>query len=157
MKIRIESCRLKAQLMTAILSLATIGCSSPVIRDAKAQGVESASVLKADQVKYESVAPFVSMGAAWGDRAKGSHGTFGRFPGGAASPRHTHSGSYHGVVISGLMTNPFDGETKPPQMGPGSHWFVPAGASHITACISTEPCTFYFHAEGLFDFTPTGQ
>lgn len=161
MKIGIKPLQLKARVASVVMLLVATGCSSPVIQDANAQLVTSASVsalvLKADQVKYEVVAPFVSMGAAWGDRSKGAHGTFGRFPGGAASPAHTHSGAYHGVVISGLMTNPFNEETNPPQMGPGSHWYVPAGKPHITACVSAEPCTFYFHAEGNFDFAPTGK
>ncbi len=133
---------------------AVTGCTNAVIRDANAQHAANPSVIKADQVNYEAVAPFVSMGSAWGDRSKGKHGTFGRFPGGAASPLHTHSGAYHGIVISGRMTNPFRGEAQPPEMGPGSYWYVPAGVAHITACVSKEPCTFYFHANGAFDFAP---
>ena len=97
------------------------------------------------------------MGSAWGKRMEGKHGTFGQFPGKASSPPHTHTGAYHGVVISGVMTNPFEGETNPKKMGPGSYWFVPAGMEHVTACVSDDPCLFYFHAEGGFDFTPVGQ
>lgn len=52
------------------------------------------------------------------------------------------------------MTNPFEGEESPPRMGPGSYWYVPAGAVHATACVSDTPCQFYFHAESGFDFTP---
>jgi quercetin dioxygenase-like cupin family protein len=115
----------------------------------------SARAVKSSQIEFQQIAPFVKMGAAWGDRATSNHGTFGEFPGGAASPMHTHSGAYHGIVISGTMTNPFGNEKNPPQMGPGSYWFVPANAEHVTACISKEPCLFYFHADGAFDFTPT--
>ncbi len=111
----------------------------------------------AAKIEFTPIAPFVKMGGAWGDRASGAHGTFGEFPGGAASPLHTHSGAYHGVVITGVMTNPFEGESNPPKMGPGSYWYVPAGMEHVTACVSKEPCLFYFHAQGSFDFTPTGQ
>ena len=117
-------------------------------------GSQKSQAIPANQIQFEQIAPFVKMGAAWGDRTAASHGTFGEFPGGAASPLHTHSGAYHGVVISGVMTNPFDGEQSPPQMGPGSYWHVPAGSEHVTACVSKEPCLFYFHADGSFDFTP---
>ena len=117
----------------------------------------SARAVPSSQIEFQQIAPFVKMGAAWGDRSQGSHGTFGEFPGGAASPSHTHSGAYHGIVISGVMTNPFGGESIAPPMGPGSYWYVPANVEHVTACISKEPCLFYFHAESAFDFTPTNQ
>jgi quercetin dioxygenase-like cupin family protein len=67
---------------------------------------------------------------------------------------HTHSGAYHGVVIKGVMTNPFEGEINPPKLPPGSYWYVPADAVHATACVSNTPCEFYFHADSAFDFTP---
>ena len=108
----------------------------------------------AANIEYTQIAPFVQMGGAWGDRSKGAHGTFGIFPGGARSPAHTHSGAYHGVVISGTMTNPFNGETNSPELKAGSYWYVPGGVEHVTACVSAEPCTFYFHADGSFDFQP---
>lgn len=115
---------------------------------------DSRKAIAASDIAFEQIAPFVKMGAAWGDRATGKHGTFGEFPGHASSPSHTHTGAYHGVVISGTMINPFEGESNPTKMGPGSYWHVPAGTTHVTACISDDPCRFYFHAEGAFDFSP---
>ena len=114
-----------------------------------------AVTLAEPEVAFSEIAPFVKMGAAFGDRARGAHGTFGEFKAGAASPPHTHTGAYHAVVISGVMTNPFGDEADPPEMKPGSYWHVEAGAQHVTACVSAEPCRFYFHADGAFDFTPT--
>ncbi len=103
------------------------------------------------------VSPFARMYTVWGDRSNGAHGTVGEFIPGGASPEHTHGYSYHGVVLSGTMVNPFLGqaidEARPLQAG--DYWFVPAGVEHVTACISAEPCTFYFHSEGLFDFVVT--
>ena len=95
-----------------------------------------------------------ALSAAYGNRGEGAHGSFGRFPANFATPMHVHTGAYHGIVIRGEMTNPFKGETTPPTMGPGSYWHVPAGAEHATACVSAEPCEFYFHADSAFDFTP---
>jgi len=111
-------------------------------------------VLPASKRAFTEIAPFVKMAASHGDRASGAHGTFGIFRAGASSPPHTHTGAYHGVVISGTMTNPFGSEAKPPELGPGSYWYVPAGAEHVTSCISKEPCEFYFHAKDGFDFAP---
>ena len=117
----------------------------------------SGKATKAEQIEFEQIAPFVQMGGAWGDRTKSAHGTFGRFPGGATSPLHTHGGDYHAVVVSGVMINPFDDEPNPPEMKAGSYWYVPAGSRHVTACISKEPCLFYFHADAAFDFAPVSQ
>ena len=111
-------------------------------------------VFQADDVQFEEIAPFVQMGAAWGDRSLSAHGTFGLFPGEATSPPHTHSQAYHAVVLSGTMTNPFGTESDPPRMTAGSYWYVPAGEEHVTACVSAEPCLFYFHADHAFDFAP---
>ena len=110
--------------------------------------------LPAEKLKFEKLNPAISMADAYGNRAKGAHGTFGRFPGSFITPWHTHTVTYHGVVIKGTMTNPFKGENNPPQMGPGSYWHVPALSVHATACVSKTPCEFYFYADGPFDFTP---
>ena len=107
-----------------------------------------------DAINFENINPAIRMGAAWGDRSKGKHGTFGKFPAEFITPFHTHSGAYHGVVLKGVMTNPFEGEQNPPKLGPGSYWYVPANAVHATACASATPCEFYFHAEAAFDFKP---
>lgn len=139
---------------SAVLLFATCSCLTAF---ASAESGADRRTVPADQIEFQQIAPFVQMGAAWGDRAVGSHGTFGRFPGDAASPPHTHSGAYYGVVIAGVMTNPFDGEDNPTQMKAGSYWYVPAGVEHVTACVSKESCLFYFHADGAFDFKPVGN
>ena len=115
-------------------------------------------VKPAAAVKYQNINPAIRMGAAWGHRGDGAHGTFGAFPANFITPIHTHSGAYHGVVIEGVMTNPFgkSGEANPTEMAPGSYWYVPAGMTHATACVSDVPYRFYFHAESAFDFQPVG-
>jgi len=110
------------------------------------------TVKPAETIPYVNINPAIQFGSAWGDFSKTEHGTFGKFPAKFETPVHTHSGAYHGVVIKGTMTNPFKGEKNPPIMKPGSYWFVPANSIHSTACISAEPCLFYFHAASKFDF-----
>ena len=101
---------------------------------------------------FVNINPAIKMAPAYGDRSKGLHGSFGQFPANFETPVHTHSGAYHGVVIKGVMTNPFVGEASPAKMDAGSYWFVPANAAHSTACVSDTPCEFYFHADSGFDF-----
>ena len=108
----------------------------------------------ASKITFNKINPAISMGGAYGDMSKGGHGTFGKFPANFITPFHTPSGAYHGVVISGTMTNPFKGEKNPPSLKPGSYWYVPAKSEHATACVSEQPCQFYFHAHSAFDFHP---
>jgi quercetin dioxygenase-like cupin family protein len=106
----------------------------------------------AAEFRFDTITPFLKFSDAWGDRTSGPHGTFGIIPGETASPSHIHNAAYHGVVIQGEMTDGFDGEANPPRLGPGSYWYVPARAVHITACVSKVPCLFYTHSDGKFDF-----
>ncbi len=117
---------------------------------------ENSQQISVDEIRanLEPVSPFAKMYTVWGDRAAGAHGTFGEFTPGGMSPGHTHGFSYHGVVISGIMVNPFEEQTinDAQPLETGDYWFVPANVEHVTACISAEPCLFYFHSEGGFDF-----
>ena len=87
------------------------------------------------------------------DFSKEAHGKLARFAPGIASPPHTHTHAYWAVVIQGTLTNPFEDEEDPPEMGPGDSWHVPAGVEHVTACVSEEPCLAYTHMNDLWDIT----
>lgn len=110
--------------------------------------------LPASEREFTNINPAIKMAHAYGNRGAGTHGSFGQFPANFITPEHTHSGAYHGIVIKGEMTNPFEDEQNPPVMVPGSYWYVPAKMAHATACVSAEPCEFYFYADGAFDFHP---
>lgn len=129
----------------------TAGCTA--VADTASDG-DKEIVLTESQLEFQNINPAIKMAAAYGDRSKGAHGSFGRFPANFETPYHTHTGSYHGIVIKGEMTNPFDGEASPPIMRAGSYWHVPASSAHATACVSSEPCEFYFYADQAFDFHP---
>ncbi len=117
---------------------------------------EKPIAMPSGKVVYKAVNKAIQMGSAWGDRATGPHGTFGKFKAKFLTPLHTHTFAYHGVVLAGVMTNPFGKtlEKNPPRMPAGSHWYVPAGMVHATACVSKAPCQFFFTSNGAFDFIP---
>ncbi|MCH9672712.1 MAG: DUF4437 domain-containing protein [Gammaproteobacteria bacterium] len=123
----------------------------------KGAGVGAQKILPAQARQFVNINPAIRMAAAYGDRSVGMHGSFGKFPGQFETPFHTHTGAYHGIVIRGQMTNPFANGGSAKVMGPGSYWFVPANAAHQTACVSIEPCEFYFYADSAFDFTPVSK
>jgi quercetin dioxygenase-like cupin family protein len=115
------------------------------------------AVVTFEQLEWVEIAPFISMSSVNGDMGTGAHGTVGKFKPNSATPPHTHTGAYHAVVVSGAMTNPFGDEKDPPKLTPGSYWYVPAGAEHVTACVSDTPCVFYFYSDGKFDFIPVAE
>jgi len=108
----------------------------------------------AQEFKFDTIMPTLKFSGAYGDRASTAHGSFAAIAGKWATPSHTHSAAYHGVVIRGVVTNGFNGDKNPPKMGPGSYWYVPANSVHVTACVSKEPCMTYLHSDGKFDLLP---
>lgn len=121
---------------------------------ASAEGTVKNTVVPETSREFFVVSDPIQFAVVSGDLQAGPQGTFGRFPANFETPKHVHSHSYRAVVISGQMTNPFEGETTPPVMGPGSFWSVAGGAAHSTACVSDTPCEFFMFADKGFDFTP---
>ena len=144
---------MKSMIITLLFALALTGCSGRQLSDNDESGI---AVFKpANEIDYFKPmegAP-IEFGMAYGNTFKSDHGTFGKFPANFETPMHTHSQAYHGIVIEGIMTNPMQGQSGLiKKMGPGSYWFVPAGQTHATACVSSSPCRFYMHQSVPFDF-----
>jgi len=136
----------------SVLSLGVLsGCTGSSI---KSFDPNLPTVKTSENLQFQNINPMIKMAAAYGDKSAGGHGTFGKFPANFKTPEHTHTNAYHGVVLKGVMTNPFNGDKNPPKMQSGSYWYVPAGVEHATACVSNTPCEFYFHADSAFDFHP---
>ncbi len=95
----------------------------------------------------------VSFSHPWKED-NGRHGDVIRFPAGFDSGPHTHTATYRGVVIQGVLMNPPEGQTTSVRLPPGSTWFVAGGVVHSTKCISDQECLFYIHQEAPFDFIP---
>lgn len=112
----------------------------------------------ADQVLFEDIIPgVVGFATVIGDRANGAHGTFVHIPVGQATPLHTHGAGYHAVIIQGIFENPIPGNSESEvELTPGSHYFVPANAEHISRCAVDSPtdCLTFFFQDTAFDFAP---
>lgn len=118
---------------------------------AAAQMPAGAAVVAAEELEWREIVPGLDFAAVHGDWSAEAHGKMVRLAAGLASPVHRHTGDYHGVVVSGVVTNPYPGEAEPARMSAGTSWYVPAGAPHVTACVSEEPCLFYTHSDGAWD------
>ena len=95
-------------------------------------------------------------GPAYGDLAKGPHGTFIRMPAGFVSPVHNHTGAYWGVVISGVGSNGLPGAADV-QLPAGSYWYQKGGEAHVTKCLSGQECLFFISQDTAFDYVADGK
>ena len=109
-------------------------------------------VLAPTDLQWTEVAPGIAFANAHGDWQTGAHGKFVRFEPRAAVGMHTHSASYHGVVITGRFTNGYRGAPGRP-MGPGTFWSVEGGVPHDNSCESEEPCLIYTTSDAAVDVT----
>ena len=136
---------------------------------AAAMSLAIAGYVCADSVKKSTNTPFTSavwhdtgigtpeMGTlkaspAWGDNTKGRHGTLIMMPHGFHSPLHTHTADIYGTVIKGTAVNSAEGDSNEVLLEPGSTWFQPGKAKHVTRCVSVEDCIFLVYQTGKFDY-----
>lgn len=96
----------------------------------------------------------IKAAPAYGDLARGPHGTFIKLPAGFVSPVHTHTADYWAVVISGVAANGLPGSIDVP-LPVGSYWYQKGGEAHVTKCLSPSKCVFFLSQQAPFDFIPT--
>ena len=101
-------------------------------------------VLPEASLDFQNINPMIKMAAAYGDRSD-----LELLEGGLRLDLDELNASGRRILAERQLA-----PVAILEMVPGSYWYVPAGAVHATACISDEPCEFYFHAESVFDFTP---
>jgi hypothetical protein len=72
--------------------------------------------------------------------------------GDTASPLHTHSASYYGVVIRGEVANEPTATAPERPLPVGSYWYQKGSEPHVTKCISHEECLIFVTSQRAFDF-----
>lgn len=93
-----------------------------------------------------------------GDFSKGEHVTYVKFAAGVATPLHTHTADYVGIVITGVTKHwePGKPETEK-QLSTGAHWFMPANVRHVSECLPGAECIMALFQSRPMDFLPTSQ
>lgn len=127
----------------AASALALAAAAAPAIAQAP-------DTLSQGELQWRTMFPGVEFAPAYGDWEKEAHGKFVRFAPGTTVPMHTHSGAYHGVMISGRMANLLDAGSRV-AIEPGSYFYIAATRPHGHECISAEPCLFYTYGDTLWD------
>ena len=93
-----------------------------------------------------------------GDFSNGEHVTYVKFTAGMATPLHTHTADYVGIVITGVTMHwePGKPETEK-QLSAGAHWFMPANVRHVSECLPGAECIMALYQSSSMDFLPTAQ
>jgi quercetin dioxygenase-like cupin family protein len=91
-----------------------------------------------------------------GDFTAGPHMSLIRFPAGFASPVHTHSATYYGVVAAGTARHYEPGRPETETvLTPGSTWVMPGGLPHVSECLPGAECIFVLYQDEPLDFHVT--
>ncbi|WP_309243373.1 DUF4437 domain-containing protein [Caballeronia sp. CLC5] len=96
----------------------------------------------------------LTIANGWGDPAASAHSNYIKMAGGTASGVHTHTYSYYGVVIAGVVANEPPASKQDHPLAPGSYWYQKGGEQHVTKCISQTECIFFVTSKGPFDYLP---
>lgn len=121
---------------------------------------ESEVQISANEIIFGDFATGINGGAIQAATVEGmlngAHGTFITIPAGDETVAHTHTNTYHGIVVKGIVENPVDGDTTPKPLPAGSFWYQPGEQEHITPCSqdSEEPCVVFIFQSENFDFIP---
>lgn len=146
-------------------TLSSLGCAIiailalvPTDARAKPNAPDDATrVVPAAKLKFYRNAQGFTVANGWGDPARGPHSNYIRMAGRSASGPHTHSFSYYGVVISGVVANEPAAATKDHALAVGSYWYQKGREPHVTKCISKEDCLFFVTSKGSFDYLPVSN
>lgn len=115
---------------------------------------DSSKIVPVTELKFYQNKEGLTIANGWGDPANGAHSNYIKMAGGTASTLHTHSSSYYGVVIAGVVANePPDSRVDHP-LAAGSYWYQKGGEPHFTKCVSQTECLFFVTAKGAFDYFP---
>lgn len=91
-----------------------------------------------------------------GDMGSGQHITYVRFGAGLATPLHTHTHDYVGIVLSGVAMHWEPGKPQTRKMlSAGAHWFMPANVEHVSECLPGAECIMAIYQQNSMDFIPT--
>ena len=141
--------------MTTVVVITSMAWFGIQMVQAQAGGEKNAVFRTSSELKWVDAPDVkgVQQAVAWGDAAKGAHGSFAKFAGGTEVPLHTHTATGRSVVITGTIISTPDGQ-KPRELGPGSYFSLPGGMSHTTACKAGAECVIYSQWLGAFDLKP---
>jgi quercetin dioxygenase-like cupin family protein len=100
----------------------------------------------------------VEVAMLWGNPETGPAAVMVRFPEGYAEPFHSHSSTYHAVLVKGAFQNRTrDSATDSDEVvGPGAYMVQPGGEVHSEVNAGTGSMVAFVYFDGPIDFDVTG-
>ena len=96
----------------------------------------------------------VEIAVLWGNPATGPAAVMVRFPEGYQEPWHSHSSTYHSVLVKGSFQSKDKdaGTSTPATFGPGSYALQPGGAVHAEVNAGAGELVAFVYFDGPVDF-----
>lgn len=100
----------------------------------------------------------VHIALLWGNPETGPAAVMVKFPEGYREPWHSHSSTYHAVVVKGAFRShsPEGGPESERVLGPGSYILQPGGVVHAEENAGSGESIAMVHFDGPVDFVPAG-
>ena len=97
----------------------------------------------------------VDVALLWGNPETGPAAVLVRFPEGYEEPWHSHSSTYHSVLVKGeFQSRSQDDVDSTAVYGPGSYAIQPGGAAHREVNAGQGEMLAFVYFEGPIDFVP---
>ena len=108
-----------------------------------------------DDLEWDQRAPIIAVAPVWQDAEKGVFGLYVRIKAGATVPHHTHTASYHGVVLQGNWRHYYGEDLEDGHSMTIGDYAHQAGTEvHTDGCEGPEDCVFYAVMTGTPDSIP---
>ena len=133
-------------LFTSCLALAGLFLAAPVL----AQENINRSI---DDFEWTEVMPGLSVSAVWEEDPNGDNAFMAKISAGTALPYHSHTASYHGILVQGNWIRSNEkGEVF--SLMPGSYVYQVGGMNHDDRCEGEIDCLLFIHRHAAGDFIP---
>jgi quercetin dioxygenase-like cupin family protein len=98
----------------------------------------------------------VHFALLWGNPETGPAAVMVRFPEGYHEPWHSHSSTYHAVIVKGEFRSrsPEGGPESERVLGPGSYMVQPGGMTHAELNAGAGESVAMVYFDGPVDFVP---
>ncbi|WP_283193302.1 DUF4437 domain-containing protein [Rhizobium sp. AN80A] len=142
-------------LAATAIAIAILPTGVSQAEEANAFYSDSSKAVPVTKLEFYQNKEGLTIANGWGDPASGPHSNFIKIVGGEGSTLHSHSSSYYGVVISGVVANEAADSKADQALAAGSYWYQKGGEPHYTKCLSQTECLFFVTSPGAFDYIPT--
>ncbi len=133
-------------LFTACLAVAGLFLTVPV-------SAEENINRSIDDFKWVEIMPNLSISVIWEEDPKGDNALMVKIPAGATLPRHSHTGSYHGILVQGNWVHS-NAKGEDFSLMPGSYVYQIGKVNHGDRCEGEVDCLIFVHRHEAGDFIP---